>query len=597
MSNAADNQVPSRGVGTLIDLARPYLGRMVGLASVSMLGALIEAAFLVLLLSAVLAFANGQPLVGPVGGIHLPMGQAIGLAAIAISVRLLLALVGVLISSHLTARVTTDYRHELAVAYLESSWALQHGEPSGRFQELLVSFVYRATQAISALTQGITAVVSLFAFIGTGALVDPIATVAMLVVLLLLGLLLAPLRQLVRRRASFLAEANLTFSSTASELGALGQEMQTFGVQGAIAERIDHLTHVTSDQQRRLQTLSGALSPLYTAFAYSAVLVGMAILGSGGSGNLTGIGTVMLLLLRSLSYGQQLMTMSGTLASTTPFLERLDRDVTRYRTNRRPQGSTVPGQVAPLAFQRIGYRYPHAARPALADLQFSVARGEMLGIIGPSGSGKSTLAQVLLGLRSPTAGNLEVDGVPINEVDRHWWAERVAFVAQDALLMTGTVADNIRFFRSGITEADLRVSARRANVLSTIEHLPDGFNTHLGERGSQLSGGQRQRLSIARALAGDPELLILDEPTSALDSESEQLIRDTLAALHGTMTIIIVAHRLSTLDLCDRIAVIEKGRLSAIDTPARLRVHNDFYRRALEISGVDVEDTPDRPGA
>lgn len=595
MSNAAENRPPTRGAASLIELARPYLGRMVGLAAVSLLGALIEAGFLVLLIAALMSFTNGQRSVGPVAGVQLTFGQAIGIAAIAISLRLLFALIAVLISSHLTARVTTDYRRTLADAYLQSNWAIQQGEPSGRFQELLVSFVYRATQAITAVTQGTVAVVSLIAFIGTGALVDPSATLAMLVALLLLGLLLTPLRRFVRQRAADLAEANLTFSSTASELSALGQEMQAFGVQGPIAERIEQLTHVTSVQQRRLQTLSGAMPPLYTFFAYGAVLAGMAILSAGWAGNFTGVGAVMLLLLRSLSYGQQLMTVSGALAATVPFLERLDREVTRYRTNPRQMGSIAPLRVAPLELQSIGYTYPQSTRPALTGIQLSVMRGEMLGIIGPSGSGKSTLAQILLGLRSPTAGTFDVDGVPMSDVDRRWWAERVAFVAQDALLMTGTVADNIRFFRSGISDADLRLSARRANVLSTIEDWPEGFNTDLGERGSQLSGGQRQRLSIARALAGKPELLILDEPTSALDGESELLIRDTLAALHGTMTIIIIAHRLSTLDLCDRIAVIESGELTALDTPALLRGHNDFYRRALEISGIEVEETAGPP--
>ena len=145
---------------------------------------------------------------------------------------------------------------------------------------------------------------------------------------------------------------------------------------------------------------------------------------------------------------------------------------------------------------------------------------------------------------------------------------------------------NIRFFREGITDDDLRRAAKQANILADIEALPSGFDTHLGERGRQLSGGQRQRVSIARALAGKPELLILDEPTSALDVRSEGLIRDTLTELHGRTTVVIIAHRMSTLDICNRIAVIEGGRVTAFDTPAALLGSSDFYRNALSMSGM-----------
>lgn len=209
----------------------------------------------------------------------------------------------------------------------------------------------------------------------------------------------------------------------------------------------------------------------------------------------------------------------------------------------------------------------------------------MVGIIGPSGAGKSTLVKLLLGVRDPSEGRVLVEGIDLREVDREWWTERVAFVAQDAQLFTGTVAENIRFFRHGIDDAAVRRAAARAHVLADVEALPEGFDTHLGERGSQLSGGQRQRLSIARAIAGGPDVLILDEPTSALDMRSEQLIRETLNELHGEQTVIVIAHRMSTLQQCDRLLVVDGGHLIAQGPPASLRHENEFYRKALELSG------------
>jgi len=239
----------------------------------------------------------------------------------------------------------------------------------------------------------------------------------------------------------------------------------------------------------------------------------------------------------------------------------------------------------PLEAVGIGFAYT-ADREALADVTFRLEPGEAIGVIGPSGAGKSTLAQLLLGLRPPTSGMITVGGTPLQDVDRRWWSTRVAFVAQDAQLFTGSVAENIRFFRDGITEAELRTAAAQANVLRDIEALPHGFDTHLGERGSQLSGGQRQRLSIARALVGLPDLLILDEPTSALDAQSESLIRSTLAGLHGRLSVVIIAHRMSTLDVCDRIMVIEHGRMTALDTPTALRSDSEFYNNALSLAGI-----------
>jgi len=162
-------------------------------------------------------------------------------------------------------------------------------------------------------------------------------------------------------------------------------------------------------------------------------------------------------------------------------------------------------------------------------------------------------------------------------------------VAQDANLITGTVAENIRFFRDDIDEDAVRDSAARANVLRDIDALPEGFDAHLGERASRLSGGQRQRLSIARALAGDPALLVLDEPTSALDGRSEGLIRDTLGELRGKVTVVIIAHRMSTLDICDRIMVIEDGRLTALGTPGDLARDSDFYRNAMATAGIATD--------
>jgi ATP-binding cassette subfamily B protein len=578
----------SEGRSVLRTVVARYRAQMGALAAVSFTGGLLEAAFLVIITGVAMAMMDDRAEVGPILGSTLSIGSALLVGTAILVARLALSLVGVRISAHLTANVTMDQRRRLSHAYLRTSWAIQQAEPAGRLQELLTSFVQRVNQTITSLTQAVTSLLSLIAFLGTGIVVDATSTLAVLVALALVGSVLTPLRRRIRRRSTLAARANLDFASAVSELGSLGLEMQTYGVQERFTERIDELTKQTTATQRKVQMLTGSLSPIYMTLAYAAVLAGVAILTVVGFENLAVIGAVMLLMLRSLSYGQQVASAVGTLAANAPFLDRIQETIQRYAAAPASSGQAVPAALTPLEAESLRFSYG-ADRSALSGLTFRIDRGDVVGVIGPSGAGKSTLAQILLGLRPPTAGALRASGVDLHAVDRRWWSRRVAFVAQDALLFTGTVAENIRFFRDGIDDTTLRRAAAQANILSDVEALPEGFDTHLGERGSQLSGGQRQRLSIARALAGAPELLVLDEPTSALDGQSEALIRRTLAQLKGTMTVVIIAHRMSTLEICDRIMVIEGGRMTAFDTPDGLHRHSDFYQRAMAVAGISSE--------
>lgn len=573
------------GTTVLRRLVRPHRGLMIVLGVASFVGAMLEAGFLVLLTSTVLALAAGRSAVGPLLGLTVPIAAALGVAIGAIALRLVLNLVTVQISATLGARVRTEQRQRLAHSYLDASWALQQSEASGHLQELLSSFVGRVNAAMTALAQGVTAALSLIAFLAAGVVVDAVSTVAVLAALLLLGLALAPIRRRIRAQSQALASIDLEFARTVSELGSLGQEMQTFGVQARFASRVDEVIELATSKMRRVQVLNGLLSPIYTFLAYVAVIGAVAALWIIGVDNLAAVGSVMLLMLRSLSYGQQLIAVSGAINAALPSLERLDKTVMHYRSHRAASGSARPERVTPLVFSDVSFSYSED-RPALTRIDLSVRTGEMLGVIGPSGAGKSTFAQLILGLRAPTDGEVLAGGAGLDDIDRSWWTQRVAFVPQDPLLFTGTVTDNICFFRSHLSEADLRKACMQANVLADIERLPDGFSTHLGERGSQLSGGQRQRLSIARALVGQPEVLVLDEPTSALDGQSEALIRNTLADLHGETTIVIIAHRMSTLDLCDRIMVIQDGMVTGLDTPEQLREQSAFYRNALAVAGI-----------
>jgi ATP-binding cassette, subfamily B, bacterial PglK len=215
-----------------------------------------------------------------------------------------------------------------------------------------------------------------------------------------------------------------------------------------------------------------------------------------------------------------------------------------------------------LELKDVVYRYPGATVTSLSGISMHIKRGESIGLIGQSGAGKTTLVDVVLGLLNPESGDITVDGQSIYD-DISAWKQLVGYIPQSIFLMDDTVERNIAFGvpDSLIDSKRLWQAIKAAQLESLIQDLPDGIHTSVGERGVRLSGGQRQRIGIARALYHQREILVLDEATSALDNETERLISESIASLAGSKTLITIAHRLSTLQYCDRIYVLDKGRV------------------------------------
>ena len=211
---------------------------------------------------------------------------------------------------------------------------------------------------------------------------------------------------------------------------------------------------------------------------------------------------------------------------------------------------------------RVAFKYPGSETYALRDVNVHAARGESVGFIGASGAGKSTLVDILLGLLSPTSGQVQVDGADVKQ-DMRAWQDQIGYVPQTIFLTDDTLRRNVAFGMPDeqIDEAAVARAIHAAQLHDFVASLPDGIETLVGERGVRLSGGQRQRIGIARALYHDPAVLVLDEATSSLDVATERAVMDSLVAFHGTKTLIIVAHRFSTVERCDRLYRLEHGRV------------------------------------
>ena len=255
-----------------------------------------------------------------------------------------------------------------------------------------------------------------------------------------------------------------------------------------------------------------------------------------------------------------------------------------------PAQPVQPERPGAVAFERVCFRYP--TRPdvaVLTDLDLAVTPGETVALVGPSGAGKSTLLDLVQRFYDPTDGTVAVAGVDARRLSLETLRGEIAFVPQNPVLFAGTVRDNVRYGDTAANDARVEDALRAAHAMEFVEALEDGLDTAVGEDGQGLSGGQRQRLAIARALLPGPRILLMDEATSALDAHSEQAIRRTIAELRGHCTILIVAHRLSTVAHADRIVVLAEGRIVAEGTHAALLRENGLYRDFAEIQLVDNE--------
>ncbi|MFT3841868.1 MAG: ABC transporter transmembrane domain-containing protein [Myxococcaceae bacterium] len=246
-------------------------------------------------------------------------------------------------------------------------------------------------------------------------------------------------------------------------------------------------------------------------------------------------------------------------------------------------GKTLDHVKGKVEWQDVHFAYPTRSDVGvLKGLKLTLEPGEVVALVGPSGAGKSTIASLLYRLYDPAQGKVLLDGVSLTDLEPNWLRRQIGVVAQEPLLFSASVAENIRYGRPDATDEEVEAAAKMANAHTFISQFPEGYKTLVGERGVQLSGGQKQRVAIARAVLKNPRLLILDEATSALDAESEHLVREALERLMQGRTTLVIAHRLSTVKGANRVVVLDAGRIAQIGTHESLAVEDGIYRRLVE---------------
>ena len=565
-----------------------------GVAVFSLLSGLTEAATLWLVAALAAALVGGHSKAQEahktltVLNLHTSPGTLIligfGLCLLRIVVQVPLSL----LSARITADVQARLRTELFHAFSKSSWSVQSNDREGQLQEVMTGQVMQAVGGAAGSISLISGVIQFTVLMAVALRLNAIAAISVGVLSIGMFALLRPLRARGGRYSRELSTAQVAYAGGIAESNRLAEETHVFGAGAAQRAKVARLVRRSQHYFFRAQLLGRLVTNGYQSLVYVLLVAGVGVLYLVGAGHAGSFGAVVLLLLRAGTTGQTVQGSYQALVQSMPFIERTQQALERYSDHGEHYGETPLPAVEEIAFENVSFGY-NPETPVLTDVSFGIRSGEAIGVVGPSGAGKSTLVQLLLRLRQPVDGRYLINGVAAEDFDSDEWHRQVSYVPQEPRLLHASVADNIRFFRD-ISDEQVRRAARLARIHDDIMSWPGAYDALVGPRADAVSGGQQQRICLARGLAAEPEVLILDEPTSALDPQSEAFIGASLLAMRSSLTLIIVAHRMSTLEMCDRVMVILDGRLAAFDTKAALQNSSEYYRHASELSMIGNAD-------
>lgn len=368
----------------------------------------------------------------------------------------------------------------------------------------------------------------------------------------------------IRKYAYKLGENNTITNnrmmSTFVELLSLSKLILAFGRQENATKKFNKVFHDHKNVTLKYQFLSRSIPIVFQPFGISAVIFGLVISSSFG-GNISELASVVWSMLRSIPFLGSLVQSKVTIDTFLPSYNQLLKLQNAANDNKEINLNIHPFTRLEneIKFENIEFSYGDSK--ILRNLNLVIPSGKTVAITGHSGSGKSTLIDILLGLQTPQRGKVLLDDIDYNKFNLKTIRSKIGYVPQDPVLFNDTIKNNLLWSNPDAAEHDIMKACKLSSSLEFILELPLGFDTIVGDRGSNLSGGQRQRISLARALVKNPTILVLDEATSSLDNESEFLIKESIDSLNGKMTIILIAHRLTTIAKADLIYVISKGQV------------------------------------
>ncbi len=480
-------------------------------------------------------------------------------------------------------RVIRDIRNSLFSHLNELSLSFFHGQRTGQLISRITNDVMLVRKALVAtfanlFREALLAVL----YLALAVWISWRLALITLVVLPPIVLLMAQIGRRLRKRSARLQERMADITSTLEESIAGMRVVKAFGMEDYERERFFRHTLNYFRTSIRLEVLSAMAGPLVE---YLGLIGVVAILWYGGRQVILGsdvspdwflvfLGAVLSALqpLRKVSRANNDLQIG--LAAGGRVFDILD---TRPSVVEPVDGEVLDGFSGRISFEGVSFSY-ETGDIVLRDIDLSVAGGEIVAIVGPSGAGKSTLLDLLARFYDPTSGRVTIDDVDLRDVDLKSLRRLLGVVTQETILFNDTVRNNIAYGLDGAADEEILAAAEAANAHGFISAMPDGYNTEIGERGVMLSGGERQRIAIARAILKNPPILILDEATSSLDTESERLVQEAIEHLLRGRTVLVIAHRLSTVRNADRIVVLDGGAVRETGTHEDLMSLGGLYR-------------------
>lgn len=442
--------------------------------------------------------------------------------------------------------------------------------------------IYRAGRAVTTIAKAISVVITTLVFVGmllwTSWQLTIVSTALMAIVVLMNQITVGRSKAYGTQLSAISKQYSTIFLDM---LGGM-RLVRSSAAEDAEYSRISHLIRSREQADFKSQANSALVEPVSEMTGMIAlvciVLVGRAFLGSEVEALTTVLLVYLFILFRTLPLITQLNSARNQLANLSSSLEIVHDFLQRDRKPFMRRGSIPYTSLQEgIHFNHISLSYPGHEKVVLNDVDLYLPRNTTLALVGSSGAGKSTMADLLPRFYDPTEGCILVDGVDLRELDARSVRRSMGIVSQDTFLFNTSVRNNIAYGCPNATDAEIFEAAKRANAYEFITQLPNGWETQLGDRGVLLSGGQRQRIAIARALLQDPEILILDEATSALDTVSERLVQEAIDHLSRDRTTLVIAHRLSTVQKADQIAVMDQGRVVELGSHEELLAKQGYY--------------------
>jgi ABC-type multidrug transport system fused ATPase/permease subunit len=444
--------------------------------------------------------------------------------------------------------------------FFKARWEFFSGAEQGHLLNTMNKELETIGDTLGSLAKLLARVVQLGIYLAVPLWLDPKLTLTAIGLALLFGMPFLLLHRLSYR----LGKRNTVTANLAvgilSELLSAARLILGFGRQNQARERFLAAFNKHIHAALRSQVLSTAVPNFFKPMAMLAIVIAFG-LALQQQVRISELAAVMWSLLAAIPILSALLQGNISISNFLPSYEQLVSLRTHAAALEEIQGTRCFSKLERgIVFKDLTFTYP-GRKTTLIGINLNIRKGEMTALVGESGSGKSTVTDLVLGLSIPEQGQVLIDGIPLNEWQQNSFRERIGYVPQDPLLFHTTIRDNLLWANDTAKEDDLWFALDLANAADFVKCLPEGIDTVVGDRGVRLSGGQRQRIALARALLRKPELLILDEATSALDSESERLIQQSIEKVAHATTVLIVAHRLSTIAKADQVYVLHQGRV------------------------------------